>query len=158
MMASKSFNLSGNLADLLKSSSNLDLGLVGLGLSSSDFGGLMSHSFGHEAKADAPSAADQLGAVVASLGPSHDTRIAPLGMTRGQSFGLSLVRGKSGLGVETCASELSLSGFLNESELVTGGGGSSGSAETTPPASDGLQEIMSDFGGHRRVPHGIVSA
>jgi len=132
MAGSKSFNLSGNLADLLRSSSNLDLGLYGLGLSASDLGGIAAE------KADAPSSAE-LGAVGA--GTSLDARR----LARGASCGLSFSRMKSGLG-DKCASELSLSGFLNESELgTTQSQGSSSASGGSIPVDNSLREIMNDF-------------
>ena len=167
MHGSRSLNLSGNLADLLRSSSNLDLSL--LGMSSSDLGSL---GFRNDAKA--PSSANdhfcaspaltglngltdtpKLGGLPFARGQSFgltDTpKLSGVPFARGQSFGLPLARGRSGL--DKCASEFSLSGFLNEEAMGGGGYQSSGSSGTSPPVDDGLNDIMNDFSGGSGPQH-----
>ena len=161
MQVSRSLNLSGNLADLLRSSSNLDLTLLGLGMSSSDLGSL---GFRNDAKPPS-SATDHFCPSPAltglngltdtpklsgvpflrgqSFGLTDTPKLSGVPFARGQSFGLSLVRGRSGL--DKCASEFSLSGFLNEEAM--GGDQSSGSGGTSPPVDKGLNDIMNDFSG-----------
>jgi hypothetical protein len=157
MQGSRSLNLSGNLADLLRSSSNLDLSLLGLGMSSSDLGSL---GFRNDAKPPS-SATDHFCSSPALTGQSFgltDTpKLSGLPFARGQSFGLSLVRGRSGL--DKCASAFSLSGFLNEE--ARGGDQSSGSGGTSPPVDKGLNDIMNDFTGGSGPQHSgqrLVSA
>ena len=156
MQGSRSLNLSGNLADLLRSSSNLDLTLLGLGMSSSDLGSL---GFRNDAKPPS-SATDHFCASPALTGLNGLTdtpKLSGVPFLRGQSFGLSLVRGRSGL--DKCASEFSLSGFLNEEAM--GGDQSSGSGGTSPPVDKGLNDIMNDFSGGSGPQHSgqrLVSA
>ena len=176
MQGSRSLNLSGNLADLLRSSSNLDLTLLGLGMSSSDLGSL---GFRNDAKppssatdhfcsspaltgqsfglTDTPKLSGLPFARGQSFGLTDTPKLGGVPFARGQSFGLSLVRGRSGL--DKCASEFSLSGFLNEEAM--GGDQSSGSGGTSPPVDKGLNDIMNDFSGGSGPQHSgqrLVSA
>eukprot|EP00322_Chrysochromulina_rotalis_P027136 CAMPEP_0115847502 /NCGR_PEP_ID=MMETSP0287-20121206/10416_1 /TAXON_ID=412157 /ORGANISM="Chrysochromulina rotalis, Strain UIO044" /LENGTH=603 /DNA_ID=CAMNT_0003301339 /DNA_START=20 /DNA_END=1831 /DNA_ORIENTATION=+ len=143
-MGTKSFNLSGNLAELFKSSSNLDLtsgNLAEFLKSSSNLDwtlGLTSSDLGSADAAPKPSQA--------STSSVTDFGVGGLGVPRGLSFVRS---GRSG-GVDRCASDISISGFLNEGEM--GGSGPSHASDDTPPMDASLHDIMSDFAGGGSMP------